>query len=143
MDNIVNNFRAIDFKLPPPKDLSEDGRITLINSSARRIWEGALELRGDLVPADSTQAGGSSAVELWMLLLVRLITRVAKPPIELEETEDDKQVADYYSRQDQLRQTLCNYIMSDFPSRLVLPSFYFCTVCSVSRIPESGWRRHG
>lgn len=117
MDTIVNNFRAIDFKLLPPKDLSEEGRIALIKTSARRIWEGTSELRGDLVPADSTQAGGSTATELWMLLLVRLMTRVAKPPLELEETEEDNQVTDYYARQDQLRQTLCDYIMSDFPSR--------------------------
>ena len=117
MDTIVNNFRAIDFKLLPPKDLSEEGRITLIKTSARRIWEGTSELRGDLVPADSMQAGGSTATELWMLLIVRLVTRVAKPPLELEETEEDKQLTDYYARQDQLRQTLCDYIMSDFPSR--------------------------
>ncbi|KAK2463684.1 hypothetical protein APHAL10511_004435 [Amanita phalloides] len=125
MDTIVNNLHAIDFKIPPPKNLSEEGRVALIVASAKRIWDGALELRGgEIVPADSTQAGGSSAVELWMLLLVRSITRVTKPPLELdrmeESDEENKQVTDYYARQDQLRQTLCDYIMSDFPSRVRL-----------------------
>lgn len=122
MDTIVNNLHAIDFKLLPPKDLSDEGRVTLLKVSMRRIWEGSSELRdGELIPADSTQAGGSSAIELWMLLLVRLITRVAKPPLELEETdEENKQATDYYTRQDQLRQTLCDYVMSDFPSRVRL-----------------------
>ncbi|KAF8631924.1 hypothetical protein AX15_002177 [Amanita polypyramis BW_CC] len=122
MDTIVNNLQAVDFRLPPPKDLSEEGRLSLLNASVKRIWEGALELRsGEMIPADSTQAGGSSAVELWMLLIVRLITRVTMPPLELEGREEEgNQVAEYYTRQDQLRQTLCSYIMSDFPSRVRL-----------------------
>lgn len=62
---------------------------------------------------------------MWMLLLVRMVTRVAEPP-PMAEGDDamdtgDVEVAvhDFYARQDQLRQTLCDYIMSDFPARYV------------------------
>lgn len=60
-----------------------------------------------------------------MLLLVRMITRVAQPPVEEDAEEDSKEriVLDFYARQDQLRQKLCDYIMADFPSRFVCISF--------------------
>lgn len=88
----------------------------LITSSVARIWTGADEL-----PVDSSQVSGASASEVWMLLLVRMITRVAQPPVEEDAEEDGKEqvVHDFYARQDQLRQKLCDYIMADFPSRYV------------------------
>lgn len=116
----------VEFKLPPPPALSEDERSTLVSGSITRIWDGADELRamGDGISPDSSQAGGNSASEMWMLLLIRMITRVAKPPHDQdangdEATSNGDEVVenDYYTRQDQLRQTLCNYIMADFPSR--------------------------
>ncbi|KAJ3561803.1 hypothetical protein NP233_g9973 [Leucocoprinus birnbaumii] len=112
-----DGLQAIEFKLPPPKDLVEDERISLVTSSVARIWTGADEL-----PVDSLQAGGTSPSEVWMLLLVRMITRVAQPPVEEDAAEDSKElvVQDFYLRQDRLRQTLCDYIMADFPSRVRL-----------------------
>ena len=110
-----------DFKLPPPKEPSEDGRLNLISGSLTRIWDGADELRMGL-PLDPTQSTGISASELWMLLIVRMITRIAEPPPDYDANSvDSKELLqlDLYSRQDRLRQILCNYIMSDFPSRLV------------------------
>lgn len=88
----------------------------LITNSVARIWTGADEL-----PADSLQAGGTSPSEVWMLLLVRMITRVVQPPAEEDVEGDSKEhaVHDFYTRQDQLRQTLCDYIMANFPSRFV------------------------
>lgn len=107
--------------------MDEGDRRQLIGGSVKRIWEGAEELKmnGESISADSTQAGGHSATEMWMLLLVRMVTRVAEPP-PMAEGDDamdtgDVEVAvhDFYARQDQLRQTLCDYIMSDFPARYV------------------------
>jgi symplekin len=76
---------------------------------------------GEGIAPESAQAGGNSAAEMWMLLLVRMITRVAEPPPDLDDSMGDVSkdvvVLDFYLRQDQLRQTLCDYIMSDFPSR--------------------------
>ncbi|KIK09035.1 hypothetical protein K443DRAFT_672073 [Laccaria amethystina LaAM-08-1] len=122
------NLQLVDFKLPPPKELPEDDRINLIASAITRIWDSAEELKtmGEAIPADSPQAGGNSAAEMWMLLLVRMITRVAEPPRTLggddamDGSGNEMVVHDFYARQDQLRQTLCDYIMTDFPSRIRL-----------------------
>jgi symplekin len=116
------DFQRVDFTLSPPKDLTEKERLSLISTSITRIWSGAEELRvsGLAVLPESEQAGGNSASEMWMLLLVRMITRVAVPPWNDEFMDDSDQgqvEQDFFSRQDQLRQTLCNYIMADFPSR--------------------------
>jgi symplekin len=109
-----------DFKLPSPKEWSGDDRTSIISGSFRRIWDGAEELRG--LSSDSFKAGGIPASELWMLLIVRMITRLAEPPLDFDGDDamkdDSKDVVhDFYSRQDQLRQSLCDYIMADFPSR--------------------------
>ena len=95
-----------------------------MRGSVGRIWDGAEELKADsVVPS---QWPGASPTDMWMLLIVRMITRVAHldgdPPLEDggDETSQDKQALDFYSRQDNIRQTLCDYIMVDFPSRYVL-----------------------
>ena len=109
-----------DFKLPPPKEPSEDDRLNVISDSLTRIWDGADELRMGL-SLDPLQSTGIAASELWMLLIVRMITRVAEPPPYFDaDGVDSKELLqlDLYSRQDRLRQTLCDYIMADFPSRL-------------------------
>ena len=78
---------------------------------------------GESIAPESAAAGGSSAAEMWMLLLVRMITRVAEPPKDLggaamdDANGEDALEMDYYVRQDQLRQKLCDYIMADFPAR--------------------------
>lgn len=109
-----------DLKLPPPKEPSEDDRLGVISGSLTRIWEGADELRMGL-PVDPFQSTGISASELWMLLVVRMITRIAEPPPGFDGDREDSEEflqLNLYSRQDRLRQILCDYIMADFPSRL-------------------------
>ena len=123
LDPGMIGFQHVDFTLPSPKNLTEKERLSLISTSITRIWNGAEELRvsGSGVLPESEQAGGNSASEMWMLLLVRMITRVAEPPWNDEFMDDSNQSQvveqDFFSRQDQLRQTLCDYIMADFPSR--------------------------
>lgn len=119
-----------EFKLPSPPLLDEDGRTKAIGKAVTRIWDGAEELKdfAEAIPVDSPQAGGNSATELWMLLIVRMMTRVAEPPDDLGQWKDNQEengkgkgkevvVHDFYVRQDRLRQTLYEYIMTDFPSR--------------------------
>ncbi|KAJ6493673.1 Symplekin tight junction protein C terminal-domain-containing protein [Mycena vitilis] len=119
---LANNMQLLDFKLPPPKDLSDEERVSLVRNSVARIWDGSEDLRstGEALPSDSTQAGGHSAAEMWMLLLVRMVTRVVEPPATAPDESDIVVVNDFYDRQDRLRQTLCDYIMSDFPARIRL-----------------------
>ncbi|KAJ7760455.1 Symplekin tight junction protein C terminal-domain-containing protein [Mycena metata] len=120
---LANNMQLLDFKLPPPKELSDDERVALVRSSVARIWDGSEDLKsnGEALPPDSTQAGGHSPTEMWMLLLVRMVTRVVDPPpADMEDGDDSVVLNDFYDRQDRLRQTLCDYIMSDFPARIRL-----------------------
>lgn len=120
------NLSLSDFKLPSPKDLvTIDSRIDLITKSIKRIYNTAVEMRPTATePSPDTTIGGP--LDMWMLLTVRMITRVAEPPAELkspsdgEDTpmdEEKKDVALFYERQDRLRKTLCDYIISDFPGR--------------------------
>ena len=110
-----------EFKLPPPKTLEEHERNTLIRSSLVRIWDGADDLTTQEV--DFSESHGVMASDMWMLLLVRLVTRVAipDPPADPESEENQEAtalaVSDLYDRQDRLRQTLCDYIMADFAGR--------------------------
>ncbi|KAJ7733250.1 Symplekin tight junction protein C terminal-domain-containing protein [Mycena maculata] len=119
---LANNMQLLDFKLPPPRDLSEEERSSLVRSSVSRIWDGSEDLKsnGEALPADSTQAGGHSPAEMWMLLIVRMVTRVVDPPAAGPDGGDDVAMDDFYDRQDRLRQALCDYIMSDFPARIRL-----------------------
>ncbi|KAJ7077855.1 Symplekin tight junction protein C terminal-domain-containing protein [Mycena belliarum] len=119
---LAKNMELLDFKLPPPRDLSEEERSSCVRSSVSRIWDGSEDLKsnGEALPADSTQAGGHSPTEMWMLLLVRMMTRVVEPPRTVQDEGDDLVVSGFYDKQDRLRQTLCDYIMADFPARIRL-----------------------
>ncbi|KAF9072274.1 Symplekin tight junction protein C terminal-domain-containing protein [Rhodocollybia butyracea] len=124
----------LDLQLPSPKDLSTlDERIELISKSIVRIYEGSLEMRWNSSPVAPAGSDGLDAtiggpMDMWMLLVVRMITRVVEPPKDLLEGEDDASVDSkkekdalvFYESQDRLRKTLCDYIMSDFPGRIRL-----------------------
>lgn len=127
----LGNLQLIDLKLPPPKEFSEEDRALLIRESVGRIWNGADELQF----ADQGPVG--SGADMWMLLVVRLVTRVAEPPpteeeqAELQKKEEEEGAlvdANFYSHQDRLRQTLCDYVVQDFQARFVLV-YYIPFVC--------------
>ncbi|KAI0343250.1 hypothetical protein BDW22DRAFT_1356862 [Trametopsis cervina] len=114
-----------EFKLPPPKELPEEAREALIRGSLVRIWDGAKDLEVRDMSLDTLDLPGMSPTDMWMVLLVRLITRVVDPappaPAEGEAKEDNAAlISGIYSHQDRLRQTLCDYIMADFSSRIRL-----------------------
>lgn len=110
-------LQMIDFKLPPPKEFSEEDRDLLIRESVTRIWTCGSEFVED-----------ASSADLWMLLMVRLVTRLVEPPLDEAAVEAEKEKTDeqeeralvdvnFYGRQDRMRQTLCSYVMEDFHSR--------------------------
>ena len=114
---IGGGLQMIDFKLPPPKEFSEEDRDLLIRESVTRI-----QTCGDEF------AEGASGADLWMLLMVRLVTRLVEPPLDEVAVEAEKEKMDesegkvlvdvnFYGRQDRMRQTLCTYVMDDFHSR--------------------------
>lgn len=131
--SITTNLTLLNFKLPPPREFSDSERTLIVTDSIQRIWTGAEEIRASFVDAgvspDTQIVSARGATDMTMLLLVRMITRVAKPPVEVDEDGDEKMkekesenedaIDAYYERQDQMRQALCEYIMSDFPSRYV------------------------
>ncbi|KAG5220755.1 Symplekin tight junction protein terminal-domain-containing [Salix suchowensis] len=69
------DLQLVEFKLPPPKDLDEEERITLLRVGVSRIWTGADEARqgADVTHADPAQ-------DMWILLIIRMITRAAEQP---------------------------------------------------------------
>jgi len=116
---------TLDFKMPAPSPLAESQRSALVRTSITRIWDGA----GDLAPGASAPVGGpgSGPQEMWMLLIMRMITRVMDTDHNMEgqegedgrtESQDsDENALALYERQDRLRQVLCDYIMTDFSER--------------------------
>ncbi|KAJ6581382.1 Symplekin tight junction protein C terminal-domain-containing protein [Mycena capillaripes] len=105
---LANNMQLLDFKLPRQKNFRTKNAHLLFGAPWRAYG------------TDSTQAGGHGPAEMWMLLLVRMVTRVVDPPPTTPDEGDNVVVNDFYDRQDRLRQTLCDYIMSDFPARIRL-----------------------
>lgn len=127
---------SLDFHMPPPQPLSELEREALVRSGVARIWEGKDELSVGALEAISGVAGvGPGAKDMWMLLIVRMVTRVVDP-YEGEKSDDevdgegskeeegdvDGRIVKLYERQDRLRRTLCDYVMKDFSGRYVFGS---------------------
>jgi symplekin len=123
--NHVNELLPLEFQVPPPTVLEEAERAVTVRSAATRIWQSS----GDL--AVGPQTGGQ---DMWMLLLVRMITRVVDPEEDGKgkaktdgavnritgldaDAEMDEEMVQLYERQDRLRRVLCDYIMADFSGR--------------------------
>ncbi|CCM02435.1 uncharacterized protein FIBRA_04534 [Fibroporia radiculosa] len=124
--DLAFDLHPADFKLPPPRDLTDDERNSIVRSSLGRIWEGAKDLApSDMFSEASLEELRTSGADMWMLLIVRLVTRVTDPVssddlIEKKPEDLSDMVSEIYSHQDRLRQTLCDYIIADFSGRLRL-----------------------
>lgn len=109
LPEVALSLDLTDFKLPSPKDLTEVDRVILMQGVVNRICDGGEELQ----EASHALPAGALSDDMWILLIVRMITRVADVP----QNGEEEQLPDFSSRQDKLREVLCNYIMVDFPSR--------------------------
>jgi hypothetical protein len=116
----VKTLMSLDLKVPPPERLEPEERDALVETSILRIREAA----GDVVTGD-----GQSGIELWMLLIVRMVTRGAtsgsiygkgkgKAKAEDAEGGDEEMSVVLDEQQDRLRTALFKYIMTDFTRRL-------------------------
>ena len=112
-----NELLPMEFRVSPPSVLGEEERAATVKSVVTRIWQSS----GDLAVGPHT--GGR---DMWMLLLVRMITRVVDPDNgkgkEVDNSMDadadmDEEMVELYERQDRLRRVLCDYIMADFSGR--------------------------
>lgn len=117
---VGGGLQMVDFKLPPPREFSEEDRDLLIRESVTRIWACGSEF-----------VESASSADLWMLLVIRLVTRLVEPPLDEAAIEAEREKMDesdgkalvdvnFYGRPDRMRQTLCTYVMEDFHSRSVL-----------------------
>ncbi|KAI1796643.1 Symplekin tight junction protein C terminal-domain-containing protein [Ganoderma leucocontextum] len=118
-----------DFKLPPARELDADDREVLMRKAITRIREGAKELAIAETALETSDPHllKTTPADMWMLLLVRMVTRVSDPSVGQEENEDEMKAEDsvvrqseIYDRQDRLRHALCEYIMADFSGRIRL-----------------------
>ncbi|KAI0292278.1 Symplekin tight junction protein C terminal-domain-containing protein [Russula brevipes] len=121
----ANELLPLEFQLPSPSALGETDRAAAVKSAATRIWQSS----GDL--AIGPQSGGR---DMWMLLLVRAVTRVVDPDngkgkaradgaesnTASSDADMDEEMVELYERQDRLRRVLCEYIMADFSGRIRL-----------------------
>lgn len=115
--DIDETFSLDDFRLPPPKDLNEEERLEVVQSSMVRIWVAKDELKSsEVLQLDR----GASPQDLSMLLLVRMVTRVL--PVDRNDENEEKGDSDSaeiapISKEDRIRQVLFDYVLTDFPSR--------------------------
>ncbi|KAL5492454.1 hypothetical protein ACEPAI_3901 [Sanghuangporus weigelae] len=124
--DIDEALRFAEFRLPPPREISEPEQRALVRQSMSRIWETSREFMTSSEAAASSHqpSHGALTQDLWMLLLVRMITRV-NPEDEESKTEGDNaenerresMEVDKAPRRERIRQVLFDYILTDFPSR--------------------------
>lgn len=110
------------FALPPPKELSDSARNSLVRSSVTRIWDVGEEAMGrevGRVKARSEVGVGLPPEEMWMLLVVRMITRGAGGRRDVE-VDGRALVQQMGFREDAMRQMVFDYVLDDFSGRCVL-----------------------
>ncbi|KAI5124287.1 hypothetical protein M0805_005134 [Coniferiporia weirii] len=123
-------LRFADFKMPSAREFSEAERGVVVRSSMSRIWNASNELitSADSIPSVHQPERSASSQDLWMLLLVRMITRVVPSEMDGDKVDEngaegshddikDSMEVDTLSRQERIRQTLFDYVMTDFPAR--------------------------
>ncbi|QRW17189.1 symplekin [Rhizoctonia solani] len=109
------------FSLPAPKDLSDAARNGLVKSSVARIWDAGEEVLGRDVKGGSEVAVGLPPEEMWMLLIVRMISRGANGGRVKDEGGDDRALVHNLAfREDGMRQMLLDYLLGDFNGRIRL-----------------------
>lgn len=118
--------------MPSPEEIPENERGVVVQSSMSRIRDSG----GEVAPmTDSAYVArepyqSASPQDLWMLLLVRMITRASEDGDENDSADlrDENSMelveANTFSRQDRIRQTLFDYTMTNFPARSVI--IYLC-----------------
>ncbi|KZT65655.1 hypothetical protein DAEQUDRAFT_696939 [Daedalea quercina L-15889] len=131
--DLAEDLAPAEFRLPPPREFSEVEQNAVVKSALARISEGAKDL------AQMDMDVVAEGTDMWMLLIVRLVTRVtdpAPPSGTPEKTDGMDIVSEFYTHQDRLRQTLCDYIMADFPGRLRLATTWMNEEWYNDRIQE-------
>lgn len=122
-DDVEAALNMSDFTLPAPQPLAPEARTGSLKSAMTRIWNNSSSASSTPHDAPASLTEGAPGTDLWMLLLVRMVTRV----LDYRESEEDAPRSEdaasselSVQKQDDIRQTICNYVIADFPSRYVL-----------------------
>ncbi|QRV74154.1 symplekin [Ceratobasidium sp. AG-Ba] len=108
------------FALPPPKDLSDETRHGLVRSSVTRIWD-AGEGQGEIERVRGRDGDvGLPPEEMWMLVVVRMITRGAGAGTNHVGGGGKTLVHQGAFREDGMRQMVLDYMLDDFGARMRL-----------------------
>ena len=136
-------LKLINFKLPPPRSLSETERESAQKSALARIRDSAQDLGPPPEILGQTGQVGLPASDMWMLLLVRMVTRMSAlegPTTDGEPKKEEEDLTIVNTHIDDRRRTLCDYVLEDFSSRLTL---HCSTPCSLTSRSEYNWQQSG
>ena len=116
-------FQLANFRLPPPREFLTSEKESIMKSSMSRIWNTNGLLGNSTVAFLNQQVGqGASSEDPWMLLLVRMITRASPGEgaggVDESEKLESTQVG-AVSVKERIRQIVFDYVLTDFPGRLV------------------------
>jgi symplekin len=112
-------LKLINFKLPPPRALSETECQSTLKSAIARIRDTPQELNHPPDVLGQTAHVGLPASDMWMLLLVRMVTRAPTSDETMKEgqVKEESDLKLVKTLDDDRRRTLCNYVLEDFSSR--------------------------
>jgi hypothetical protein len=137
-EDTMGRLRLEEFRSSAPRQLADPERSSLVKSASSRIFSTGEELApvADAIEEEeSSRSAGLQSTEMWMLLIVRLITRgLPDAGVERDEAQEKmeedsepsvqttvkgKGRAIVDTRPGVVRKILCDYIMADFSSRYV------------------------
>ncbi|KZP01587.1 hypothetical protein CALVIDRAFT_532363 [Calocera viscosa TUFC12733] len=126
-EDIIQSLRLAKYDLPLPQPVDPSSRTKIIQSALARVWDNGKEMElMDVHTSEESEADNIKAVtglpphEIWMLTLVRMVTRGSAssgeglgieegsltPPSRIHPTADD------------IRQRLYDFVLGDFPNRV-------------------------
>ncbi|KAF8518981.1 Symplekin tight junction protein C terminal-domain-containing protein [Hysterangium stoloniferum] len=116
----------VNFQLPPPRRLSDADREVVVRHAITRIRVGAEELVPSVeIPGQKAHVGLPPS-DMWMLLLVRMVTRVSGYSRLDDEAGLKAEVVEKLvdRRNQDTRETLYNYVIEDFCARTRLATLW-------------------
>ena len=125
-------LQLANFRLPPPREFLTSEKESIMKSSMSRIWNTNGLLGNSTAAFSDQQVGqGASSEDLWMLLLVRMITRASPGEgaggVDEGEKLESMQVGGV-SVKERIRQIVFDYVLTDFPGRLVFIYIYILLI---------------
>ncbi|EJU03654.1 hypothetical protein DACRYDRAFT_21169 [Dacryopinax primogenitus] len=125
-EDVLQSLRLANYELPLPKPVDPDSRTKMIQSVLSRLWENGketeLQAPEESDAEDIKAVAGLPAHELWMLTLVRMVTRGSTSSgddsVSSKSEDDSPPPVRTHPSSDDIRQRLYDFVLSDFPNRI-------------------------